>query len=239
MDKSNGSHQGQSHVANNARSNRVYQAKPTDPDEYLPLKLEADQLPQSIKALANIFPHVWPIKAPGDDRINRVHSPLQAMLQSPLSRSQQEKQADKLIKGAKPVRVSKDWTDKRTSVIEYVTKPADLLESEYVLHPTCWQTAGLSYDREIERRGLEKQTTADGWVDTNISKLEDGMVPEKDIEQGSMTGGRKILSMDCEMCTVKGGSPALTRISLVDWGGDIVMDEFVQPDSPIIDYLTQ
>ncbi|KAL8954794.1 MAG: hypothetical protein Q9183_006929 [Haloplaca sp. 2 TL-2023] len=45
--------------------------------------------------------------------------------------------------------------------------------------------------------------------------------------------------MDCEMCTVEGGDSALTRISLVDWDGAVVMDSLVKPAKPIIDYLTR
>ena len=225
-------------VTNNAQSNRFTSSKPSSPDDYLPLSLETSQLPDALKPLADIFPHVWPIRAPGDDRMNQVHSPLQAILQSPLTKSQEEKQAEKGWKGPKPARESKDWKDKRTMIVEFLAKGEELLENEYVLHPACWQDAGLDQEKEGERRHVEKQTISDGWVDTQISNLEDGLVPEKEIEHGSVTAGRKILSIDCEMCTVQGGASALTRISMIDWDGEVVIDEFVMPDTPIIDYLT-
>ncbi|KAL9103522.1 MAG: hypothetical protein Q9163_001440 [Psora crenata] len=226
-----------SHVTNNARTNRSTAVKSTSPDDYLPLKLSA-QLPESLKPLAEIFPHVWPVKAPGDDRGNKVHSPLQAMLQSPITKTKEEKEADKKIKGTKPARGSQSWENNRTSIVEYLAKSDELAENDYVLHPVRWHDAGLDSETEVQRRVDGRRSPQDGWVDTRISKLEDGMVPDKAVENGAITAGRKILAMDCEMCTVQGGGSALTRISLVAWDGQQVMDELVKPDLPIIDYLT-
>ena len=226
-------------VANNAQSNRFTKFNHgSNPDDYLPQNLESSQLPDPLKPFADMFPHVWPIKAPGDDRSNKVHSPLQAILQSPLTKSQEEKQAEKGWKGPKPAKESKDWKDKRTKIVEYLASGEELLENEYVLHPACWQDAGMGPDKENERRRVERQTASDGWVDTRVSRLEDGTVPESEIEYGSVTAGRKVLSIDCEMCTVQGGGSALTKISVVDWDGEVVMDEFVMPETPIIDFLT-
>ena len=44
--------------------------------------------------------------------------------------------------------------------------------------------------------------------------------------------------MDCEMCKVEGDEMALTRSSVLDWDGGVVMDELVKPEKPIVDYLT-
>ena len=225
------------YVANNASTNRFSNSKARSPDDYLPLKL-SDQLPQSLKPLAGIFSHVWPIRAPGDDRMNKVHSPLQAMLQSPITKTQEEKHADKQIKGPKPAREVQAWENSRTSIIKYLAKSEELAENNYVLHPAWWPDAGLDSVEEAQTRLDEHRSANDGWVDTRVSKLEDGIVPESDVEKGSITAGRKVLAMDCEMCTVQGGDSALTRISLVGWDGSTVMDELVKPDLPIIDYLT-
>ena len=225
------------HVANNAQTNRFSSSKPESPDDYLPLQL-SEQIPQPLKPLAEMFSHVWPTRAPGDDRMNKVHSPLQAMLQSPISRSQEQRQADKQIKGPKPAQESKNWENSRTSIVEYLLKSEDLAENDYILHPAWWAAAGLDAETEMHKR-IEKDHTADnGWVNTQVNTLEDGVIPGQDIQHGSITGGRKVLAMDCEMCTVQGGGSALTRISLVGWDGETVMDELVKPDLPIIDYLT-
>eukprot|EP01052_Picozoa_sp_SAG31_P013212 SAG31_NODE_790_length_12082_cov_8.754319_9_plen_257_part_00 len=45
-------------------------------------------------------------------------------------------------------------------------------------------------------------------------------------------------AIDCEMCTTATG-PALTRVSMVNETGAVMLDMLVQPDLPIIDYLTQ
>ena len=224
-------------VANCAQSNRFEKPKPTNPDDYLPLSLDTSQLPDAVKPLADLFSHVWPIRAPGDDRLNQVHSPLQAILQSPLPNSQ-EKKAEKTWKGPKPAKESKDWANQRTKIVEYVHKGEELLENEYVLHPVCWQSVGLDLEAEEKRRLADKQPAADRWLNTQVEKLDDGVVPEKDTPKGSVTAGKKILAIDCEMCTIQGGGSALTRVAVLGWDEEVVMDEFVKPETPIIDYLT-
>jgi RNA exonuclease 1 len=54
-------------------------------------------------------------------------------------------------------------------------------------------------------------------------------------DQGSYKG---ILGIDCEMVkTTKG--PELARVSLITDSGEILYDEFVIPEFPVLDYLTQ
>ncbi len=60
----------------------------------------------------------------------------------------------------------------------------------------------------------------------------------REIENGSLTAGREIFAMDCEMCKTEGGGLDLTRISIVAWDGSVVLDELVKPEKPVIDYLT-
>lgn len=226
------------HVANNAQSNRLDSHLSTQSlDDFVPSKLALEVLPAPLKPLADIFPLMWPIKAPGDDRMSRVHSPLQAMLQSPITKTGREEQEDKQIKGPKPARESKSWENRRTKITNYIICNEDLVENDYVLHPACFPT---SQEREnaLLCRTKDKQAADDGWVDSRIKKIEDGSVADTEIQQGSLTAGRKILAVDCEMCKVQGGDQALTRISMVGWDGEIVMDELIKPDKPIIDYLT-
>lgn len=209
----------------------------TSPDGYLPKQLAFEKLPTPLKPLASAFPYLWPVKAPGDERYGKIHSPLHAMLNSPITKTQEEKREDKQINGPKPARDGKNWEDKRTPITEYIASKEELQDNEYILHQACFTTSDEQL-AESRRRVAEKQTADKGWTDTFVEKLEDGTVEDEYIEKGSLTAGRGVLAMDCEMCLVQGGEMALTRISLVEWDGSVLMDEFVKPDKPIVDYLT-
>ncbi|KAL9064855.1 MAG: hypothetical protein Q9161_008597 [Pseudevernia consocians] len=227
------------YVANKLEPNGYNIKPPTDsPDGYLPMPLSSDKLPVPLKSLADIFPHVWPVKAPGDERYGKVHSPLHAMLNSAITKTQEEKMEDKQIKGPKPAREGKSWENKRTPITVFVSSAEELEENDYIVHPASFTTPSEK-EAGLQRRTKDKQTADDGWLDTIVNKLEDGIARDEDIEKGSVTDGRGILAMDCEMCRVEGGEMALTRISLVEWDGNVLLDELVKPDERIIDYLTQ
>jgi RNA exonuclease 4 len=51
---------------------------------------------------------------------------------------------------------------------------------------------------------------------------------------------KNILALDCEMVGVGeyGLDSALARVTLVDWNGCVVYDEFVKPSEPVVDYRT-
>ena len=225
-------------VANELGSNAYnIRSPPKSPDDYVPTPLSPDKLPVPLKPLADIFPHVWPVKAPGDERYGRVHSPLHAMLNSAISKSQEDKMEDQQIKGPKPAREGKGWENKRTPITAFVSSAEEMQENDYILHPASFTTPS---EKEVglQRRTKDKQTADDGWLDTKVDTLEDGIAKDEDIEKGSVTDGRSVLSIDCEMCRVEGGEMALTRVSLVEWDGSILLDELVKPDKHIIDYLT-
>ncbi|KAF2099422.1 hypothetical protein NA57DRAFT_65501 [Rhizodiscina lignyota] len=207
---------------------------PLSPDDYYPTKLDADKLPEVLKPLADMFSHVWPIKAPGDDKYSRLFSPLQAMLTAPLPKSKEERK----MKGAQPPREAKTWQNQRTSITEFIANSDELRENEYVLHPALFPT-GAARAKELELRQKAKQSTDDGWVDTKIEELEEGVVPFSEQEDGSITGGREVLAMDCEMCKTDTEAAELTRISILGWDGSVILDELVKPERPIVDYLTQ
>ena len=208
-------------------------------DDFYPASLKADKLPASLKPLADIFEHVWPIKAIGEHRNNqymRVHSPIHTMLTSQIPKTQEEKQMKKTgnHKGPTPQN-SKHWENKRTRITEYIASLMEQQENEYVLHPAMFTTSE-SKEANYERRKLAHQTADDGWVDTRVATLEEGDVPERDIEQGSLTAGRHIISVDCEMCKAENDQLVLTRISLLNWDGSTALDKLVKPDVTINDF---
>ncbi|KAK4188010.1 RNA exonuclease 1 [Podospora australis] len=189
------------------------------PDSYYPRKLEKETLPAALKAFADLFPLLWPVKAPGDDKMGRLHSPLQTMLTAPLPKKQE---------GASKSD-SKNFKDQRTRITEFLCTPEEMMENEYPVHPAMLP--------EGERRDSFKDK--EGWVHTNVKDLKDGEVPEKDIQKGSITAGREVLAVDCEMCMTGEKEFSLTRVSLVSWDGETVLDELVKPDKEITDYVTR
>lgn len=225
-------------IATNEDTN-TYNIKPPpkSPDDYLPLQLAPDNLPIPLKPVAECFSHVWPVKAPGEERNGKVHSPLHAMLNSPITKTQEEKREDKLSKGPKPAREGKNWENRRTPITSFVSVKEELQENDFTLHPVYWTTPAEK-EKDLQQRLTEKKTLNDGWVDTPVDNVDSGTISDDRIEKDSLTAGHSILAMDCEMCLVEGGVMALTRISLVKWDGSILLDEFVKPDKPIIDYLT-
>ncbi|KAK0632891.1 hypothetical protein B0T14DRAFT_533207 [Immersiella caudata] len=191
----------------------------TSPDDYYPRALKKDGLPQALKPFADMFPLLWPVRAPGDDKYGKLHSPIGTMLTAPPPKNKD--------KGAKPD--PHGWQDSRTRITEFLATPEELMEHNFPTHPAILPVG--------ERKGKFKDP--DGWVHTRVENLEDGDVPEKDIQSGSIAAGREILALDCEMCVTGDNEYSLTRISLMGWDGEVVLDELVKPDKPIIDYVTR
>ncbi|KAK6460656.1 ribonuclease H-like domain-containing protein [Scheffersomyces coipomensis] len=65
-------------------------------------------------------------------------------------------------------------------------------------------------------------------------KVDKGWVETKSFEHE----GSHIFALDCEFCQSNSGK-VLTRISLINFQGDLVMDLLVKPDEEITDYLTK
>jgi RNA exonuclease 1 len=220
-------------VDGKAKSKERVENPHISPDDYYPRKLDPSKLSESLKPLSAIFSHVWPIKAPGDDKYSRVYSPIYAMLTAPIPKSEEEKK----WKGVKPAKAS-HWQNERTPITKFLATAEELQDNEYVLHPAMF-AAGSAKDIALQRRQNSKTSPADGWVDSSVTSLEEGEVSEEEIESGSVTAGRNVVALDCEMCKTGQSDFELTRISLVGWDGSVLLDELVKPDNPITDYLTQ
>ncbi|KAF5584506.1 ribonuclease H [Fusarium pseudocircinatum] len=204
-------------------ADREGNAVETSPDDYYPRPLKKERLPEALKPFANMFAHLWPVKTPGDDRHGKMHSPLAAFLTTPTPK---EKNGPK--KGVKPAHEPSGWKNERTRITEFLCTVDDLTDNGYLVHPAMLE--GVARDQFV---------LPEGWVITRVKSLEEGRVPEDEVEKGSITEGRDILALDCEMCMTGEDEFSLTRISVVDWFGNVVLDELVKPDKPITDYVTQ
>ncbi|KAG9245563.1 hypothetical protein BJ878DRAFT_500993 [Calycina marina] len=211
----------------------------SSPDQYYPKELKEENLSPELQAFAEMFDHMWPCKTPGDDKMSKMHSPLQAMLTAQMPKSREDKRSGgKHGKGPSAAKEVEGWKNTRTRVAEFLLTPEELLENEYVGHPAMCSNED---EKKIlmEQRQLAGLSKDHGWVDTSVKAYSDGDVPEASIESGSLTAGREILAMDCEMCMTGENEFSLTRISIVSWDGSVLLDELVVPDKPIIDYVTQ
>lgn len=197
----------------------------TSPDDYYPRLLKKDELPEILQPFADMFEHLWPLKTPGNEKYGILRSPLGTMLTAPPEKSPEEKAK----KGVQPAKEPSNWKDDRTRITEFLAMPEDFVPNGYTLHPA------LISDEERRKEYQDQE----GWVHTRVQDLSEGDVPESEIQQGSITAGREVIALDCEMCMTGESEFSLTRISLVDWSGNVVLDELVKPAKPIVDYVTR
>jgi RNA exonuclease 1 len=200
-----------------------------------PTEIHAESLPPALHPLADIFGDVWAVKAPGDSRYSRLHSPIQALLISPLPQSKD----NKAIKGPKPPAEEKEWLSQRTAITEFVHTADELREADYPLHPAIFDGDKQAASLEKERREKTGQSLKHGWVDTIVSAWSDCIIPSSSIQQGSITVNRTVYAIDCEMVLTSNDKYSLARISIIDWNGKTLLDELVKPELPIKNYFTQ
>ena len=219
----------------------VEDKKPRNPDDYVPLPLVPDDLPHALRPIADVFPLMWPLKSPGDDKLSQVHSPLHAMLTVPISGRPEEKQKKKVkSKAPRQVKVGEDWEDERTTISAFIASKEELLDNGFVLHSLLFEDAN-ERQQYFESRRTGKDSVDDGWKETPVKTFNEGAssIEEPSGTDNSILAGRKAYALDCEMCVVGDNEYALTRISIVSWDGELVMDELVKPDKPIVNYVTQ
>lgn len=182
-----------------------------------PVPLLDRALPPCLASIKDIFTHVWPTKADGDDKYNKIHSPITGFLNVPLT-------------APTPPAPHRKSGNTRIGVTQLLTSPEELYENQYPTHSSLLKHTTPTKNDTI-REG--SATTKAGWVETVIT-LEEVAKPEA----GSVTEGRNIYAVDCEMCNTAEG-PELTRVSIINWDGEVVYDALVKPSRPVIDYLTR
>ncbi|KAI8338643.1 hypothetical protein BC941DRAFT_423461 [Chlamydoabsidia padenii] len=86
---------------------------------------------------------------------------------------------------------------------------------------------------------LTSQELADDGFPMHSSLQDDSSLPDGWVETGAGTGSKKkLVAMDCEMCK-SGTIHVLTKVALVDENHKVLLNEFVMPELPITDYVTE
>jgi RNA exonuclease 1 len=204
--------------------------KPT-PNDASPININVLTLPPSLKSITDIFSQVWPVKAPGDSKYAKIHSPLQAMLIAPLPQRAQSKDNKSDYSHG-----SRGYEAVRTPVSQLVHSADDLREADYPIHPATFSSMEDS-ELERERRIASNQSAACGWVDSAVTTA----VPTDRPDRGglSLRQGFGVYAIDCEMVLTSDDVYSLARISIIDWSGKTVLDKYVKPTLPIKNYFTQ
>lgn len=199
------------------KTDKFANKNPVSPDEYYPVELDASRLAEPLAPIAEVFKQLWPVTAPGDDRVSRVFSPMGAILTSPTPKSKEDSVQKKFAASL----------DEPTPITKYIASPAQLQEEQFTLHPGTF-VEDTDRQAESEKREALSQASEDGWVDSKAPAVREFKADHQDV-----------LSLDCEMCMTEGGQLELTRITMLDWEGSVKLDELVKPQRPITDYLTR
>jgi len=183
----------------------------------------SEETDKAIDSRAWLFGNVLQVKAPGDTKMSKVHSPLQAMLLSQGSDQKQNRDAN-------------NFAADRTPITEFIHDADELREAEFPIHPALF-TAEVDAELEAARRIKTGQSSKDGWVDTKVS------TSQPDISTNisdPISKGLSIYSLDCEMVQTSDDATSLARISLIMYpAGTVVVDKYVKPKLPITNYFTQ
>lgn len=172
-----------------------------------------------------LFENVLQVKAPGDSKANRVHSPLQALLLAPEPQTKKD-----------PWSRQGPSQSTLTPITEFIHDADELREADFPVHPAAFTTKA---DGELEALRREKtgQSTSAGWVDTNVTVSQ---VQTDETSKNSITRGTSIYSIDCEMVQTSDDVNSLARVSMISYpDGKVVIDKYVKPDLPITNYFTQ
>lgn len=137
-----------------------------------------------------------------------------------------------------------------------VNKSTCNLNNNYAMDSLHNVTSNLKVSSGYRKIDLEKQTGSDLYSSICLSReqlIDHGFtLPGDDIHHGYVTApskltqrgrqevGRfhKIVAMDCEMVLTSKGHE-LARCTLVDENRKVIMDHYVRPAGPVLDYLTR
>lgn len=177
----------------------------------------------SDQPLSWLFDNVLQVKAPGDAKMSKVHSPLQAMLLSQDSDKSQQRNSN--------IHVAE-----RTPIATFCHSADELREAEFPVHPASF-TSQLDAELENTRREKTGQSASNGWVDSTI----DVSRPAINLSHSDpISQGLTIYSIDCEMVQTSDDVISLARVSIISYPeGKVIMDKYVKPDLPITNYFTQ
>ncbi|EDO16506.1 hypothetical protein Kpol_513p22 [Vanderwaltozyma polyspora DSM 70294] len=112
-----------------------------------------------------------------------------------------------------------ELSKKKITINDILMDINGLIDSDYPIH---FETAGITDAMKKELTDLRVKEDDPRWVDTKSFDHD----------------GSHIFALDCEMCMSEDGL-VLTRISIVNFDGEVIYDKLVKPDVPIIDYLTK
>jgi RNA exonuclease 1 len=176
-----------------------------------------------------LFDNRLQVKAPGDPKWSKVHSPLQAMLiDNGPDRKYNNQPSDQVFHAV------------RTPITHFIHSADELRDAEYPIHPAAF-TSQADGALEKSRRVSVHQASADGWYDSNVT-TSSPVIPaaSKATPRDQITQSLTVYSMDCEMVLTSDEKSSLARISLVSWpDGKVVVDKYVKPDLEINNYFTQ
>ncbi|KAG9102215.1 hypothetical protein FS749_011644 [Ceratobasidium sp. UAMH 11750] len=172
-----------------------------------------------IPAINACYSHACPTRATGEP--TKMHSVLATVLQSPISSEQKRKRL-----------LERQQQKSSNDPSMYVLDTAAMLDNGYPIPSYLGEGLELDPDSLGSTNGWPApapvaQTRENGWAETPAgSPISEGQIP-------------KIIAIDCEMCETEDGK-VLARVCAVDYSTEeVVYDQLVQPDKPVIDYLTQ
>ncbi|ANB13282.1 Rnh70p [Sugiyamaella lignohabitans] len=185
----------------------------------------------------NYFSHVWPTKAPGTG--DKLFSVVNTFMEVPFTKAEKKKQMNSDMEAS--------YNSRKSGL-----RPEDLLlsldrmvEEGYPMHPDIPGVSGVMNDKTVVRAAQPEDEIQSKQPDESPIKRP-GTKPVPFIGEGNdwvetkqlHTGSPKVYAIDCEMCETRLGKE-LTRVTVLDNKGKIIIDQLVKPYEPIVDYLTR
>ncbi|KAG9124130.1 hypothetical protein FRC07_012728, partial [Ceratobasidium sp. 392] len=172
-----------------------------------------------IPAINACYSHACPTRATGEP--TKMHSVLATVLQSPISGEQKRKRL-----------LERQQQKSSNDASMYMLDTPSMLDNGYPIPSYLGEGLELNPESLGSTNGWPApapvaQTRENGWVETPVCPpLPEGQAP-------------KIIALDCEMCETEDGK-VLARVCAINYSTEeVVYDQLVQPDKPVIDYLTQ